>query len=348
MKHLDWFDDKTILITGGTGSVGRAIAESLLNDTEARVIRILSRDEEKQRAMSHEIEDNGRFRYLIGDVRDLPRLKRAMENVDIVFHAAALKQVPSCQYNPLEAVKTNVLGTANVIDAAIEADVEKVICISTDKAVNPINTMGATKLLAEHLMMDANVSSGRSRTTFSVVRFGNVIGSRGSVVPILKKQIQAGGPVTVTDPSMTRFVMSLKDAANLVLKAAYRAVGMDTFILKMDALEVEDLVAVLISRYTPVGFPYPPLKEIGVRQGEKMHEELMTSTESHMAYDLGDMYMISPIPDMPETEEDSKMCDMQVEFEDRYKGLKKADIKSYSSKLPQRKLMKRREIHEIL
>jgi UDP-N-acetylglucosamine 4,6-dehydratase len=290
------FKDKKILVTGGTGSIGSEIVRSVLQ-YDPRVVRILSRDETKQFEMEHELGNLENVRFLIGDIRDKDRLKRAFEDIDVVFHVAAMKHVPACEFNPFEAVKTNVVGTQNVIDAAIENEVEKVIAISTDKAASPINTMGATKLLAEKLIIDANLYKGQRKTVFSCVRFGNVMGSRGSVIPLFKKQIQNGGPVTVTDPEMTRFIMSIPQAVDLVFKATKMAQVGEIFIFKMPVVKLGDLARVMIEHLAPKYGHKPEaiqINTIGIRNGEKMYEHLMNEEEAQYAYETEDMFIIIP------------------------------------------------------
>jgi FlaA1/EpsC-like NDP-sugar epimerase len=292
----DIFKDKKILVTGGTGSIGSEIVRRLLQ-YEPDVVRILSRDETKQFELEQELDNPEKVRFLIGDVRDKDRLKRAFEDIDIVFHVAAMKHVPACEFNPFEAVKTNVVGTQNVIDAALENEVEKVIAISTDKAANPINTMGATKLLAEKLIIDANLYKGHRKTVFSCVRFGNVMGSRGSVIPLFEKQIQNGGPVTVTDPKMTRFMMSIPQAVDLVFKATKIACVGEIFIFKMPVVKLGDLAQVMIKHLAPKYSHKPEsirVNIIGIRNGEKMYEHLMNEEEARNAYETEDMFVVLP------------------------------------------------------
>ena len=288
------FKDKKILVTGGTGSIGSEIVRRVLQ-YNPEVVRILSRDESKQFEMEQEIGNLENVRFLIGDVRDKDRLNRAFEDIDIVFHAAAMKHVPACEYNPFEAVKTNVVGTQNVIDAAFDNNVEKVIAISTDKAASPINTMGATKLLAEKLIIDANFYKGHRKTVFSCVRFGNVMGSRGSVIPLFEKQIENGGPVTVTDPGMTRFMMTIPQAIDLVFKATKKAQGGEILIFKMPVVKLGDLANVMIDHLAP-RYGYKPeeikIDTIGIRNGEKMYEHLMNEEEARYAYETKDMFVV--------------------------------------------------------
>lgn len=289
------FRGKNILVTGGTGSIGSDIVRKLLQ-YKPEVIRVLSNDENGLFALEQELLSYPNLRFLVGDVKDKERLRRAIEGIDFVFHAAALKHVPLCEYNPFEAAKTNVLGTQNVIEVAMEEEaVEKFIAISTDKAVNPVNVMGATKLLAERLTISANYYKGERGTAFSCVRFGNVLDSRGSVVPLFRQQIEKGGPVTITDPDMTRFVMSIPKAVELVLKAAEIARGGEIFILKMPALRIADLARAVIDELAP-RYGYEPegirMEIVGKRAAEKNHEELLTDDEAINALETEDMFVI--------------------------------------------------------
>jgi len=328
------FEKKTILVTGGTGSIGSEIVRQLLLQNP-KSIRIFSRDESKQFLLQQELYEYENIRYLIGDVRDKQRLLYATEGVDYIFHAAALKHVPACEYNPFEAVKTNVIGVQNVIEAALANDVKKVISISTDKVVNPMNTMGATKLLSEKLMSAADYYKGAHKTVFACVRFGNVMGSRGSVIPLFKEQIRSGKPITLTDKRMTRFMMSIPQAASLVLKAAEYARGGELFILKMPSLNILDLAEVLIEDYeTTYGIKFKPgIREIGIRPGEKLYEELMTLDESARALCNDEMFLIP-----------SSINDKVKRYE--YDGFVKAKYEEYSS-LNAPKLNKK-EILELL
>lgn len=297
-----FFKGKRILVTGGAGSIGSEITRKLLS-YDVGVVRILDIDEARQFELEQELVPNPNVRFLIGDVRDKERIKRAMEGIDIVFHAAALKHVPSCEYNPFEAVKTNVFGTQNVIDSAINEEVEKLVTISTDKAVNPINVMGATKLLAERLTISANYYKGVRKTTFSCVRFGNVLGSSGSVLPVFAKQIRDGGPVTVTDSKITRFVMTIQRSVELVLNATQMARGGETFIFKMPAMRIGDLAEAMIRELAPEYGHRPSdikTKIIGIRPGEKFHEELMTEEESVWARETEDMFIVQPPIELPD------------------------------------------------
>ena len=288
------FKGKNVLVTGGTGSIGSEIVRRLLG-YDPNVVRVYSRGEAKQFDLQYELGDRANLRYLIGDVREVERLRRAMQDIDILFHAAALKHVPSCEYNPFEAVKTNVLGTQNVIDVSLDEGVEKVIAISTDKAAGPSNVLGTTKLLAERLIA-ATHSYGRKGTVFSCVRFGNVLGSQGSAVPLFEKQIRSGGPVTVTDPAMTRFMMTIPQAIDLVMEAAGKARGGEVFIFKMPALRLGDLVEVMIEELSPL-YRFSPeeirIEIIGARPGDKGYEELLTEEEAVAAYETKKMYILN-------------------------------------------------------
>ncbi|MDX9703419.1 MAG: polysaccharide biosynthesis protein [Candidatus Auribacterota bacterium] len=289
------FEGKKILVTGGAGSIGSEIVRSLLQYNPA-VIRVYSRGESEQFDLQHELKRHNNIRYLVGDVRDKARLAKSFKGIDYVFHAAALKHVPACEYNPFEAVKTNVIGTENVIEVASEEGVSKVISISTDKACSPTNVMGATKLLAERLIAAANYSQGTNDTIFASVRFGNVMGSRGSVIPLFYRQITQGGPVTITDPSMTRFMMTIPQAIKLVFEALRIAQGGEIFILKMPALRLLDLAEVMIEEIAPLAGFLPcdiEMKYIGSRPGEKLYEGLLTSGEAKLAVELDDMFILS-------------------------------------------------------
>lgn len=279
-----------MLVTGGTGSFGRKLAEILVREFNPRRLVIFSRGELKQHEMRQVFPDTGELpiRYFIGDVRDTQRLRRAFNDVDLVIHAAALKQVPACEYNPFEAVLTNIIGTKNVIDAAIDCGVERAMAISTDKAVNPINLYGATKLCAEKMFVQANAYSGASGTKFSVCRYGNVIGSRGSVIPLFKKQREYG-KVTVTDPRMTRFLITLDQGVRFVINCTSKMHGGEIFVPKIPSAKIMDL--------TEAVAPGCDVDYIGIRSGEKLHEVLVSEDEARHALDLDDMYVI--LPDHP-------------------------------------------------
>ena len=289
----DYYKGKKVLVTGGSGSIGQKIVKELLN-YDVDVVRVLDNNETALFDLEQDL-NSPKIRTLVGDIRDYKRLERAFKDIDVIFHAAAYKHVPLCEYNPMDAVKTNVIGTQNIIDAAINCGVEKVILISTDKAVTPVNVMGATKLLAERLMISSNVYSGRDGTKFSCVRFGNVLNSRGSVIPIFKKQIKNGGPLTITDERMTRFVMHIHEAAKLILNAGSLSDGGEIFILKMPSVRVPDLAEAMIEYYAPkYGFDTADIEieVIGKRIGEKLHEDLMTPDEIIYAEDHGDLFII--------------------------------------------------------
>ena len=289
----DYYKGKKILVTGGSGSIGRKIVSELLN-YDVDVVRVLDNNETALFDLEQDL-NSSKIRVFVGDIRDFKRLQRAFKDIDIIFHAAAYKHVPLCEYNPMDAVETNVGGTQNIIDAAIFCNVEKVILISTDKAVNPVNVMGATKLLAERLMISSNAYSGYDGTKFSCVRFGNVLNSRGSVIPVFKKQIKKGGPITITDEEMTRFIMHIHEAAKLILDAGRITEGGEIFILKMPAVKVTDLADAMIEYYAPkYGFNKEDfdVKIIGRRIGEKLHEDLMTPNEIEYAEETDDLFII--------------------------------------------------------
>ena len=285
------FQDKTLLITGGTGSFGNAVLHRVLA-TDIAEIRVFSRDEKKQDDMRHEFqaklpEAAGKIKFYIGDVRDLASVKSAMVGVDYVFHAAALKQVPSCEFFPMEAVRTNVIGTDNVLTAAIEAGVESVICLSTDKAAYPINAMGITKALEEKVAVAKSRTSGKTR--ICCTRYGNVMCSRGSVIPLWIDQIKNGQPITVTEPSMTRFIMSLEEAVDLVLFAFEHGQNGDLFIQKAPACTIQTQAEAVCELF---GGKKEDIRVIGIRHGEKLYETLLTNEECAKAEDMGDFYRV--------------------------------------------------------
>lgn len=288
------YHNKRILVTGGTGTIGTHLINRLLQD-EPQVIRIFSRDEFKQYDIGFQLKEHeSRLRFLIGDVRDYTRLSRAMENIDYVFHTAAMKHVPSCEYNPFEAVQTNVIGTQNVIQAALENEVAKVLFTSTDKAISPTNTYGATKLTAERLISAAEYQKGAKRTVFSSVRFGNVMGSRGSVIPLFERQILEKGEITITDPDMLRYMMTPSQAIELILQANAMATGGEVFVLKMPVIRIGDLAEAVIDLVTEKHklARKIQLKYIGLRPGEKRYEELMTLDERLQAIERDSMFVI--------------------------------------------------------
>lgn len=289
----DFFLNKRILVTGGTGSIGEKIVSSLLTYKPKEVI-VFSRDDSKQYLMKRKYSQFQNLDFHLGDVRDLPNLEDITRGIDIVFHAAALKQVPICEQNPNEAIKTNVMGSQNIIQASILNKVKKVINISTDKAVNPINIMGITKLMSEKLFFQANQLKNNSSTIFSSVRFGNVIGSRGSVIPLFLEQLKSGKPITITDPKMTRFFMTIPEAVALTLKAAYYSKGGETYIFKMNAIELSDLAQVIKEYSNQKGYQEPEIKTIGIRPGEKTYEELLYFHEMNYLLEDGELYVIVP------------------------------------------------------
>jgi UDP-N-acetylglucosamine 4,6-dehydratase len=278
--------NKTILITGGTGSFGKKCTEILLREYNPQRLIIFSRDELKQHEMRMAGFDRPCMRYFIGDVRDVDRLRRAMAGVDVVIHAAALKQVPACEYNPIEAIQTNVNGSKNVIEAALDNNVHRVLALSTDKAVSPVNIYGATKLVAEKLFVQANAYRGGTPIRFSCVRYGNVVGSRGSVVPLFYEQ-RKSGCITITDVRMTRFWMTLDQAVRLVLNSIENMYGGEVFIPKIPSMRVTDLAEVIA--------PGCEQREIGIRPGEKLHETLLSEDDSRHSLELPETYVITPM-----------------------------------------------------
>lgn len=292
-KLKQYYKNKKVLITGGAGSIGSEIAKTILT-YKPGVIRILDNNEAGLFDIKHYLNSQ-KVRLLYGDIRDKNRIKIALENIDIVFHAAAMKHVGLCEMNPFEAIKTNVLGAQNLIESTIELGVKKVLGISTDKAVDPINVMGATKLLAERLFLSAKHYKGGKDTLFSCVRFGNVLVSQGSVIPLFIKQIKDGGPVTITDPDMTRFAMRITDAVDLILKAGYLTSSQEIFILKMPVIKIADLAELLIRGLAP-RYGYSPekikIKIIGNEFREKTHEELFTYDELPHIKETKDMFIV--------------------------------------------------------
>lgn len=276
---------KVVLITGGTGSFGKKFTEIVLREHNPKAVRIFSRGEFLQLQMRQQFNDDPRLRFFIGDVRDRDRLYRAMDGVDIVVHAAALKQVPACEYNPIEAVKTNIDGAINVINAAIDNEVEKVIAISTDKAVYPVNLYGATKLVAEKLFVQGNAYTGKHRTRFSVVRYGNVVGSRGSVIPLFLEQRRTG-KITITDERMTRFWITLEQGVRFVISCIERMKGGEIFVPKIPSMRIVDLADVIA--------PGAERKIIGIRPGEKIHECLITEEEARHTREFDTYFVIEP------------------------------------------------------
>lgn len=280
--------DKTILITGGTGSFGKCFTRYVLSHYEPKKIIIYSRDEFKQWMMANEFKEHGeKLRFFIGDVRDVERLKRACEGVDYIIHAAALKQVPACEYNPNEAIKTNIHGAMNVIDAALDTGVRKVVALSTDKAVNPVNLYGGTKLVSDKLFVAANAYVGTKDINFSIVRYGNVAGSRGSVIPFFRSLVEAGQTeLPITDFEMTRFWISLEQGVQLVIKALAESKGGETFIAKIPSFKITDLAKAILPGCT--------LKEVGIREGEKLHEVMVTKEDSLHTYEYDKHFIVYP------------------------------------------------------
>lgn len=281
---MDW-KNQVVLVTGGTGSFGKKFIKILQEEKQPKKIIVFSRDELKQHEMQVGGYNQENLRYFIGDIRDRERLVRALHGVDIVVHAAALKQVPACEYNPMEAIKTNIMGTANVVEAALDAGVKKVLTVSTDKAVSPANLYGATKLAAEKLTIQSNAYAGGKSTRFSCVRYGNVVGSRGSVVPLFLKQ-RATGQVTITDERMTRFWLSLEQGVRFVIQCIEQMEGGEVFIPKIPSTKVTDLAKAIA--------PQAKLEIIGIRPGEKLHEVLISEDEARNAIELDTMYVVQP------------------------------------------------------
>jgi len=298
------FPGKRILVTGGTGSFGHQIVDRLLKEGPAE-IRVFSRDEDKQVRMSeeygmgHHYPRKAPMSFVIGDVRDLGSVHEAMRGIDIVFHAAALKQVPLCEYHVWEAVQTNVMGAQNVIRAALDEEVEKVIAISTDKAVKPVNAMGMSKAIQEKLFIAANFHKGEKRTVFACVRYGNVVGSRGSVIPLFKRQIESGGPVTITDSRMTRFILTLSQAIDLVFGVVSQGAGGEIFVLKIPAALVSDIAEVMVKSLAPSR--EIPIQTVGIRPGEKIHEVLISEAEAGRTIEEDATYIILPQIDLQNT-----------------------------------------------
>nr|MBF0683364.1 polysaccharide biosynthesis protein [Pseudomonas sp.] len=283
------FDGKTLLITGGTGSFGNTVLRRFL-DTNIREIRVFSRDEKKQDDQRKKFQSD-KLKFYIGDVRDPASILAATRGVDYIFHAAALKQVPSCEFYPMEAVKTNVMGTENVLEAAIHNSVSRVVCLSTDKAVYPINAMGISKALMEKVMVAKSRELANSQTVICGTRYGNVMASRGSVIPLFAQQIAAGEPISITDPNMTRFMMTLSDAVDLVLYAFTNGHSGDIFVQKAPAATIGVLVEAMVQR---LGIGQHPINIIGTRHGEKLYETLLSREEMAGAVDMGDYYRILP------------------------------------------------------
>lgn len=279
-----FWEDRTVLVTGGTGSFGKKFAQMILRQPVRKLI-VFSRDELKQHQMRTNGFDDPRIRYFIGDVRDVDRVRRATEGVDVIVHAAALKQVPACEYNPMEAIMTNVMGARNVIDAALDTGVQRVMALSTDKAVNPINLYGATKLCAEKLMIQSNSYAGTKGIRFSCVRYGNVVGSRGSVIPLFLEQ-RKGGKLTVTDERMTRFWITLEQGVRFVIRCIEDMHGGEVFVPKIPSMSMKELVKAIAGD--------AQVDVIGIRPGEKVHELLVSEDEARHSVELPDMFVIEP------------------------------------------------------
>ena len=316
---MNQFKDKTLLITGGTGSFGNAVLNRFL-ETDIKEIRVFSRDELKQDNMRHEYQAKyphsfNKLKFYIGDVRDIQSIKNAMHGVDYVYHAAALKQVPSCEFFPIEAVKTNVLGTENVLTAAIEYGVKKVVCLSTDKAAYPVNAMGTSKAMMEKVIVAKSRTVDPSKTTIMCTRYGNVLASRGSVVPLFINQIKEGNPITVTEPQMTRFVMTLEEAVDLVLFAFENGESGDIFVQKAPACTIE----VLTQAVKELFHADNEVKIIGKRHGEKMYETLLTDEECANAIDLGNFYRVPA---------DKRDLNYDKYF---FEGMKKTELTQFNS-----------------
>jgi UDP-N-acetylglucosamine 4,6-dehydratase len=284
---MNLFKDKTVLITGGTGSFGKAFVSDLLKNHDPKKVIVFSRDELKQFDMKNQFSEDSRLRFFIGDVRDKDRLMRAFANVDFIIHAAALKQVDTGEYNPREFILTNIVGSQNVVDAAIDSGVNKVIALSTDKASSPINLYGATKLTADKLFTSANIYSANSSTSFSVVRYGNVMGSRGSIIPMFKELAAKGEKIPITDKRMTRFWITLEQAVKFVQAAFGEMNGGELYVPRIPSMKIIDLVAAVA--------PGSETIEIGIRPGEKLHEEMISPDDSRRTLKQKDKYVISPV-----------------------------------------------------
>ncbi len=288
LLSMDWTQE-VVLVTGGTGSFGKKFIEIILQEYQPAKVIVFSRDELKQHEMRVSGFEHPNLRYFIGDVRDLERLKRAMHGVNTVIHAAALKQVPACEYNPMEAIKTNILGSSNVIEAALDMGVQKVLALSTDKAVNPINLYGTTKLAAEKLFVQSNAYAAGTKTRFSCVRYGNVVGSRGSVIPIFFKQ-RDNGKLTVTDTRMTRFWLTLEQGVRFVIRCTEQMLGGEVFVPKIPSTRIIDLAKAIS--------PQAELEVIGIRPGEKLHEVLIHDDEARSTVELDDMFVVQPTTEL--------------------------------------------------
>lgn len=282
---MHYLDGKSLLVTGGTGSFGKKFIRSVLDTSKARRIIVYSRDELKQYEMRQEFNDDKRLRFFLGDVRDKARLERALDGVEAVVHAAAIKQVPAAEYNPFEAVKTNIHGAQNIIDACIDRGVERVVALSTDKASSPVNLYGATKLVSDKLFVAGNAYAGSKKTRFSVVRYGNVVGSRGSVIPFFKSKVESG-VLPITDDQMTRFWITLDQGVKFVFDSLERMHGGEIFVPKIPSMRITDLARVIA--------PDAKLEIVGIRPGEKLHEEMISPNDARRTLDMGDHYVIQP------------------------------------------------------
>lgn len=315
-------NNKRILITGGTGTVGTGLVEYILANYTPKVIRIFSRDETKQHFLRNKLRNHQKkLRFFIGDVRDKDRLYRAMENIDIVFHLAALKHVGACEYNPFEAVKTNIIGLQNIIEVSIDNNIEKFVFTSTDKAATPCNTMGVTKLLGEKLVTTANYYKGPAKTIFYSVRFGNIVGSSGSLIPLIEEQVKNNLIITLTHNEMTRYIMPINAAIELIIETLTLAQGGEVFVLKMDAVRIIDLIEVLIEYFSEKyhkNMKNIQIEEIGLFSGEKLYEELFSIEESERTKEINDMFII-----FPQLTEVSRKID-----ESKYPNLRNFDGKS--------------------
>lgn len=291
-------DNKKILVTGGTGTVGSSLVEYILANYSPKLIRIFSRDETKQAIMKNHLKDHDlKLRFLIGDIRDKERLRRAIKKMDVVFHLAALKHVVACEYNPFEAIKTNVIGVQNLIDVSLENNIEFLVFTSTDKAASPSNTMGVSKLLGEKLVTAANYYKGESNTKFYSVRFGNVLGSRGSLIPIVEHQVMNNLPITLTHIDMTRYIMNMDKAIKFMIDTMEIAQGGEVFVLKMDIVKVIDLIDVLVSIFAEKydkKVEQIKINEIGMFAGENLYEKLFSIEESERIYEMNDLFIILP------------------------------------------------------
>jgi UDP-N-acetylglucosamine 4,6-dehydratase/5-epimerase len=314
-------NNKVVLITGGTGSFGNEFVRTVLETQNPKVIRIFSRDELKQWEMEKKFNNDRKLRFFIGDIRDKNRLKWAMDGVDIVVHAAALKQVPFCEYNPFEAIKTNILGAQNIIESAIEHKVKKVLAISTDKAVNPVNLYGATKMAMEKLIIASNVYAGHNRTRLSCVRYGNVVGSRGSVVQVFTKQAETGF-LTITDKRMTRFIITLKQGVEFVLSSIEKMQGGEVFVPRIPSTGILSIARAVA--------PECKYKMIGIRHGEKLHEVLISKDEMRNTVKHGDRYIIEP-PKYKWSKKGYKHTGTYICGMDEYNSLDNPDVMDYQA-----------------